>query len=168
MTSTDWNSIREALLEAIRNPPRNPVKPASLLAGYSGAPLIKKLGIRPDISLGLIRAPNGFEASLHPLPSGVKIIRKSRFERDLTIWFVKSGKEMKDGLILALTASGKGRLWIAWPKKGSGIKSDLTQQSVRDAGLAAGWVDYKICSVDAVWSALLFTKRKKPKTEGKS
>jgi hypothetical protein len=67
---------------------------------------------------------------------------------------------MKEGLIRVLTASGKGRLWIAWPKKESGIKSELTQQKVRNAGLATGWVDYKICSINTIWSALLFTKRK--------
>jgi hypothetical protein len=164
--AADWDSIGKALLQALRNPPRDPVKPASVLAGYAGAPLVKKLGIRPGSTLSLIGAPDGFEASLNPLPNGVKIIRKSGLERDLTIWFVGSEKEMKDGLIMVLAASGKGRLWIAWPKKGSGLRSELTQQKVRNAGLAAGWVDYKICSINAVWSGLLFTKRKPKKMGG--
>jgi hypothetical protein len=167
MKDADWNSIGETLADAILNPPRNPVKPASLFAGYSGAPIVKKLGIRPDSIIGFIGAPERFEASLKPLPNGAKIVRKPGTGRDLTLWFVRSGKEMRDGLGHALTVSEKGRLWIAWPKKGSGILSDLTQQAVRDAGLAAGWVDYKICSIDEVWSALLFTKRNPPKTEGK-
>ena len=161
MAASTWDTVGEALKRAIRNPPRDPVRPPSLLAGYAGAPLVKKLGIRPDSVVGFIDAPNGFEASLGPLPDGVKITRKPGSERDLTIWFVRSRKELRDGLKRVLTASGEGRLWIAWPKKGSKEESDLTQQLVRDEGLAAGWVDYKICSVDKVWSALLFTRRKR-------
>jgi len=165
--TADWDSVGEALKRAIRNPPLDPVKPGSLLAGYADAPLLKKLGIRPGSAIGFIDAPEGFEAGLGPLPGGVRIIRTPGPGRDLTIWFVRSGKEMKNGLKAALAASGEGRLWIAWPKKGSGRQSDLTQQEVRNAGLASGWVDYRICSIDPVWSALLFTKRK-PSAKGRN
>jgi hypothetical protein len=166
LTAATWDSVGEALKRAIQNPPRDPVKPQSLLAGYADAPLVKKLDIRPDSAVGFIDAPDGFEASFGQLPQGVKIIRKPGPERDLTLWFVRSGKELKNGLKRALAASGEGRLWIAWPKKGKKEASDLTQQMVRDEGLAAGWVDYKICSIDAVWSALLFTRRKPQKKGG--
>ncbi len=155
-----WDSIGEALKRSIQNPPRDPVKPRSLMAGYADAPLVKKLGIRPDSTVGLIHAPGGFETSLGRLPRGVKILRNPGLGRDLTLWFVRSQKEMKSGLNRVLAASGEGRLWIAWPKKGKKEASDLTQQTVRNGGLSAGWVDYKICAIDPVWSALLFTKRK--------
>jgi hypothetical protein len=168
MTAATWTAIGGALRRAIRNPPRDPLKTSSLLAGYAGAPLVKKLGIRPDTAVGLIDAPDGFEAALGPLPRGVRIFRKPGSERNMTLWFVSSGMELKKGLKRALAASGEGRLWIAWPKKGSGKAGDLTQQRVRSEGLAAGWVDYKICAIDPVWSALLFTRRKQSMKKGKA
>ena len=91
MTASTWDEVGEALKRAIQNPPWDPVKPRSLLAGYADAPLVKKLGIRPDSTVGFIDAPAGFETSLGRLPDGVKIIRKPGPERDLTLWFVRSG-----------------------------------------------------------------------------
>ena len=85
MTAATWDAIGDALSRAILNPPRDPMKPRSMLAGYADAPIVKKLGIRPDSVIGFIDAPDGFEASLVPLPAGVRIIRKSKLERDLTL-----------------------------------------------------------------------------------
>jgi hypothetical protein len=79
----------------------------------------------------------------------------------LTIWFTKSRKELKANIGKMAVTIGEGKLWIAWPKKGASLASDLTQQDVREAGLAVGLVDYKICTIDETWSGLLFTRRKK-------
>ena len=80
---------------------------------------------------------------------------------DLTLWFVKSTEELNDIIQRMCNQVGKRGLWIAWPKKASRIESDLTQQIVRNTGLNAGLVDYKVCSIDSTWSGLLFTHRKK-------
>ena len=79
---------------------------------------------------------------------------------DVVLWFVRSRRELEGGVGRMGERLGDGRLWIIWPKKASGVVTDVTQQLVREAGLAAGLVDYKVCSVDATWSGLLFVRRK--------
>jgi hypothetical protein len=157
---THWNRIGESLVHAMDHPPKTPVKPRSLFEGYSGAPLSKKLGIKPHSSVVLIDAPPDFETTLGSLPEGAMVRRTQRGRRDLTLWFVKSKARLENRLGQIAVQADPGGLWIVWSKKGSGEDSDLTQQTVREAGLAAGWVDYKICSIDAVWSGLLFTRRR--------
>ena len=156
---TTWSSISKPLKQAIGHPPTEPVIPLSRLAGYSGAPLVKKLGIKADSIVVLIDAPQDFEKSLGKLPEGVRLTRKNSGLRDITIWFVKLTKDL-DGHIKEIAKKAeKGCLWIVWPKKTSGVLSDLTQNRVRKVGLASGLVDFKICSVDQTWSGLLFAKR---------
>ncbi len=159
---TAWGRIRSGLKRAIARPPKDPVVPQSVLAGYSGTPLLKKLGIKPDSTLALVSAPRDFERTLGKLPSGVTVKRQARGRPDLTLWFVTSQKDLDRKLpsILPLTAEG-GALWIVWPKKSSGVPSDLTQAAVRGAGLASGLVDFKVCAVDETWSGLKFVRRKK-------
>lgn len=155
---TTWKSIPSALRWALAHPPLDPVVPRSSLEGYSGTPLVKKLGIKPDSTLGLIDAPDRFEHQLEGIPAGVKIIRQGGNNLDLALWFVTSANDLQSRIrsVAGLTQ----KIWIVWPKKISGVRTDLTQQFVRDAGLAVGLVDYKVCSIDSVWSGLLFTWRK--------
>jgi len=159
---TTWRDIRRGLERAIANPPNDPVVPESVLAGYSGTPLPKKLGIKPGSTLILMAAPKGFERTLGPLPENVTVKREARGRPDLTLWFVtsKQGLSRRLSRILPLTEQG-GALWIIWPKKASGRGSDLTQAEVRRLGLAAGLVDFKVCAVDQTWSGLKFVRRKK-------
>jgi hypothetical protein len=82
-----------------------------------------------------------------------------RREADLILWFVRTAADLHGGIQKLLARSGTAPIWIAWAKKASGAPTDLSQVIVRAAGLEAGLVDYKICSVDATWSALLFKKR---------
>jgi hypothetical protein len=156
---TTWGRIRSSLKRAIAHPPEDPVKPESLLAGYSGTPLGKKLGIKPNMVVGLADAPKGFEATLGRLPEGVKIRRLGRGGADLILWFNRSREDLQSGLPRIMAALGPGGVWIAWPKQTSGTKTDLTQNLVRRTGLDAGLVDYKICAIDATWSGLKFTRR---------
>ena len=79
---------------------------------------------------------------------------------DVALWFVRSRAELEGEVGRIGADLGGGRLWIIWPKKASGVLADVTQQLVREAGLGAGMVDYKVCSVDATWSGLLFARRK--------
>lgn len=158
---TSWDRILEALEKAIAHPPQKPVVPSSALAGYAGAPLPKKLGIKTDAVVYLIDAPEDFENSIGDLPEGVTFARNVPKQNDLAVWFVRSQGELAGRIDRVKKVIGKGGLWIAWPKKSSGIKSDLTQQSVRERGLAAGLVDYKVCSIDETWSGLKFRVRSK-------
>ena len=157
---TSWEAIGESLPHALAHPPENPVRPSSLLEGYSRTPLVQKLGIRRNTIMVLVDAPAGFESVIGRLPEGAQITRRFRSRRDLTLWFVRSRSRLKEKLHRVAAGAAVGRLWIAWPKKSSGEASDLTQQGIRDQGLAAGWVDHKICSIDKTWAALLFSRRK--------
>ena len=129
-------------------------------AGYSGTPLPKKLGIKPDARVALIGAPPGFEATLGALPEGAKVRRGARGAADLTLWFVRSKKELLAGIRgHAPRAAGSG-LWICWAKKTSKLTGDVGEADVRNTALAAGIVDFKICAVDHDWSGLRFAARK--------
>lgn len=158
---TTWSRIRGSLKRAIGSPPAKPVVTESALAGYSGTPLAKKLGIKPDFTVILVGAPQDFEKTVSgDLPEGVKFRRQARGRCDLIIWFCKSQKELKTRVKALGELSGAGGLWIAWPKQTSGIRTDLTQTTVRARGLAVGLVDYKIAAIDATWSGLRFARRK--------
>lgn len=157
---TTWSRIRGSLKQAIAKPPANPVVPESNLAGYSGTPLPKKLGIKPNSTVALIGAPKGFEQTLTELPEGVKIKKQANGQCDLIIWFVRMRAELYDRIKQMGELAGNNGLWIAWPKQASGLASDLTQNVVRETGLASGLVDYKVCAIDATWSGLKFTRRR--------
>lgn len=156
---TTWDRIRVALGQAIAQPPKTPVVPSSTMAGYEGAPLPKKLGIQPNAVISLIDAPDGFENSIAGLPAGVSFVRNKPKRSDLAIWFVRSQKDLEHNINGVKGQVGKGGLWIAWPKKASGVLSDLTQASVRKIGLDSGLVDYKVCAIDKTWSGLKFALR---------
>ena len=153
-----WRSIASALERAIATPLADPVVPRSVMAGYSGVPLPKKLGIKPGMAVCLLGAPKGFEATLGVLPEGASLRRGPVAGAGLVLWFVKSVRELERGL--ARHSRLDVPLWIIWPKKASGLASDLTQNAVRAAGLGAGLVDYKVCAVDETWSGLLFRRRR--------
>jgi hypothetical protein len=157
---TSWSRIRSSLKHAIAHPPAAPVVPGSLMAGYAGKPLPKKLGIKANSVVALVAAPEGFEQTLGALPEGVVLRRQARGRPDVTLWFTKSRKDLQRRIERMGAFAGQGGLWIIWPKKSSGIASDLSQAVVREVGLAAGLVDYKICAIDETWSGLLFTRRK--------
>lgn len=157
---TTWSSVGKALKSVFTHPPKDPVVPRSRMDGYSGAPLVKKLGIKVNSTVVLINAPKDFERTIGDLPEGATLQRGNRGSRDLTIWFIKSAKELDNHIEKIASMVEKGGLWIAWPKKNSGVATDITQNHVRKIGLDSGLVDYKICSIDEIWSGLLFTKRK--------
>jgi hypothetical protein len=129
-------------------------------AGYSGTPLVRKLGIKPGARLGLIGAPDGFEALLEGLPDGVAVRRSARGRLDVIVAFVTDASALArrfDALRGALEPDGG--LWVAWPKRSSGVATDLNEHVVRELGLAAGLVDNKVCAIDATWSGLRFVYR---------
>ena len=138
----------------------DPVVPRSIFEPYSGTPLLKKLGIKPNSSIALLDVPDGFSKSLGPLPEGAKLLDKPSRDCNPTIWFVRSSKELNRRIKKIAANLNDGLIWVAWPKKTSAIATDLSQVSVRGAGLASGLVDFKVCAIDATWSGLLFKRRK--------
>jgi CheY-like chemotaxis protein len=157
---TTWRGIRGALKRAVAWPPADPVTPRSVMAGYSGAPLMKKLGIKPGWTVALVDAPEGIEEILGELPEEVTLRRGARGRCDLALYFPESRADLERRIARLGALPGQGGLWVVWPKKSSGVASDLTQPIVRKIGLAAGLVDYKVCSVDATWTGLRFARRR--------
>jgi hypothetical protein len=130
------------------------------VAGYSGTPLPKKLGIKPDCRLALVNAPDDFAQALGELPPGVTPRAMGRGTYDVIVLFAASARELARALPAALPRlDPSGGLWVAWPKKSSGIRTDLTDNEVRGRGLATGLVDNKVCAIDDTWSGLRFVVR---------
>jgi CheY-like chemotaxis protein len=159
---TSWSRIRSTLERAISKPPAEPVVPSSVFAGYAGTPLPRKLGIKSDSVVALVGAPQDFERTLGDLPDGITLRRRTQGRIDLLLWFVTRRRDL-DARIARMAEIVRTRgtgLWIAWPKRASGTRSDLTQAIVRRTGLDTGLVDFKVCAIDATWSGLRFTARK--------
>ena len=155
-----WRWRCEPAKAAIAKPPSSPVVPSSNLAGYSGTPLPKKLGIKPKAVVALVGAPKDFDKTLGELPEGVKLKKQASATCDLIIWFVRMRAELYDRIKEMSELTGAGGIWIAWPKQASSVASDMNQNVVRETGLASGLVDYKVCAIDATWSGLKFAQRK--------
>lgn len=130
------------------------------MAGYSGTPLAKKLGLKPDTSVALLGAPKGFERVLAPVPPGVRFTTRAAGAPALIVWFVTSRQQIDRRLpdVVRLVGEGVG-LWMAWPKQSSGVATDLREDAIRNAGLAHGLVDYKVCAINETWSGLKFARR---------
>ena len=131
------------------------------MAGYSATPLVKKLGFKEGFRVGFVNPPRGFQKELALLPSDVSIsVGTMTKPLDLIILFADSQKALKKEFsVLAQKLSENGMLWVAWPKKSSGVRSGLSDNNVRDIGLDAGLVDVKVCAVNDVWSGLKFVYR---------
>jgi len=131
-------------------------------AGYSGTPLPKKLGIKPGSVVALLGAPRGFaKRTLGPLPEGVRLRSDTRAAFHVGVLFARSRAELARRFPAALQAMGEPcALWLAWPKQASGVATDLDGNRVRELGLQAGLVDYKVAAIDATWSGLCFARRK--------
>lgn len=128
-------------------------------AGYSGTPLIQKLGIKPSSRVAFIGAPADFAKTLGALPEGVKPLASIGNSKDLDfiIYFTKSRVQLEKTLpTLGNAIQPAGMIWVAWPKKSSNVVTDLDENIIRDTGLALDLVDVKVCAIDATWSGLKF------------
>jgi hypothetical protein len=135
-------------------------------AGYSGTPLVRKLGIKPGSRLALVDAPDGFDRTLGELPAGVGVSRAARGPADVIVAFFAERARLEQRLpALREALEPAGGLWIAWPKRSSGVATDLTENVVRELGLAAALVDNKVCAIDAVWSGLRLVYRLRDRPE---
>ncbi len=131
------------------------------MAGYSDTPLVKKLGIKAGFNLAFVNSPEEFFDEL-TLPQDVNVNSRSTKPLDFVLLFVKCEAELKKRFVqYARRLAPQGMIWIAWPKKSSGVTTDLSFTNVQAIGLATGLVDVKICAVNEVWSGLKFVIRLK-------
>ena len=132
------------------------------MAGYSGKPLVQKLGIKDGWAIAILNAPTGYDRILGKLPRQVMRQATALGPLDFIQFFTKEKQELERRFAeLARALAPAGMLWISWPKKASGVATDLTEDVIRAIGLAHGLVDVKVAAVDEVWSGLKFVRRVK-------
>ena len=132
------------------------------MPGYSGTPLPKKLGIKPGFRVSISGMPADVRAELKDALEQCKVIRGSFIGKiDFMMSFAKSKEDLEDLDFISSFLTPAGMLWVSWPKKTSGVATDLNENIVRDIGLATGLVDVKVCAITDVWSGLKFVRRLK-------
>jgi hypothetical protein len=130
-------------------------------AGYSGTPLVRKLGLRAGWRVAVLGGPPQLAVLLGDLPDGLKIVRRLGTELDAVWLFVVARRELERRLPEVLERlPADGTLWISWPKRSSGVPSDVTENVLREVVLPTGWVDVKVAAIDETWSGLRFALRR--------
>jgi hypothetical protein len=130
------------------------------MAGYSDRRLVDKLGIKPGTRIAILNAPRGYRATLGTLPPGVVVASAPRGTFPFIQFFTRSRSLLQTKLDMLLRAlEPDGALWISWPKKASGVATDMTEDAVREIALPVGLVDIKVAAVDDVWSGLKLVRR---------
>ena len=155
-----WSEAPKALASLLKHPP--PVPVVAPPRDFSSTPLPKKLGIGDSMQVALIAAPEGFEELLGKLQESTSLVTRITAKTGLALCFIRSLGDLAAMLdLLTLRLPKQASVWIAHPKRTSKYPIDFNQNHVRDAALAAGFVDYKVCSIDSDWSALKFAHRKR-------
>jgi hypothetical protein len=169
-----WTHLAEDLERAFSRPARKAVPaleaaarkatmvPETPVPALSGKALPAKLGIKPNSSVTILGAPTGFEDELEPLPAGVTLRRQLGQDSDVTLWFIRSRRELSQNIALRAQRLGAGHLWLIWPKKASGQSGELSEDVIRDLALVEGLVDIKVAVIDDTWSGLLLSQQGKP------
>ena len=131
------------------------------MPGYSGTPLVKKLGIREGIELHLSGAPENYLDLVAPLPEGVKVARRLSAKTSIVHHFTTEAAELGRALAeYRKKLAPQATVWVSWPKKSSKVPTDITEDTIRALALPLGWVDVKVCAVTDVWSGLKLVVRK--------
>lgn len=129
-------------------------------SGYSGTPLPKKLGIKGGHRVAYLNAPDDFEELMWPMPDGVDVARRASGTKDVLVLFATRERDLRKRFPAAKRAlASDGGLWIAYPKKTSGVATDIDFGVAQGVGLEAGLVDNKSCAIDDVWSGVRFVYR---------
>jgi hypothetical protein len=154
---TDWKKAPAAIKKFLRQPPSNPIQPPAYMDQFAGSSLIKKLGFKAGMKVAMLGAPDGFEEQFEGIEFTGRISRATQ----LALWFVRSRQELESevGFMSARLPEGCS-IWIVHPKQSSTLRPDFNQNDVRNAALAVGLVDYKVCAVDSQRSGLKFTRKK--------
>lgn len=131
------------------------------MAGYSGTPLVKKLGIKAGSEILLVGAPEGYLKLLEPLPDAVNFVSRLSGSTDIVHVFSARKAELETALsAFRRNMKPSAMLWVSWPKKSAKVPTDITEDTVREVALPMGFVDIKVCAVDDVWSGLKLVIRK--------
>ncbi|MDX6683474.1 MAG: hypothetical protein QOG94_3513 [Solirubrobacteraceae bacterium] len=134
-------------------------------AGYSGTPLVRKLGFRPGMRAHFVAAPDDFGALLGELPEGVRVLARPAAPLDLVMLFVVSRAQLERRLPgLHAKLRQDGMVWVAWPKRAARVVTDMSENVVRDVALPRGFVDVKVCAIDETWSGLKLVIRRELRT----
>ena len=140
---------------------------AAANVGYSGTPLVQKLGIKEGSRVFLASAPVDYCTLIEPIPRGVTFQARVNGSTDLAHIFVTREEDLRKHLTkLRATLSSEAAVWVSWPKKTSGVSTTVTEHTIRDIGLPMGFVDVKVCAVNEVWSGLKLVVRKALRQEG--
>jgi hypothetical protein len=136
-------------------------EPISAGTSPYGTPLVTKLGFKAGMRVAILGAPAGFDDTLGPLPGGVAVARRLGGSKDMVIVFVTERAALARRLdALRAAIAPDGMVWVAWPKRASGVRTDVTEDVVREVVLPTGLVDVKVCAIDATWSGLKVVIRK--------
>lgn len=131
------------------------------MAGYSGTPLAKKLGIKEGSRLFVSGAPRNYLQLVAPLPEGVKLVPRVDANTDIVHIFSTERARLKSVLRDSLgKLKQDGSIWVSWPKRSSKVPTDITEDTIREIALPMGLVDIKVCAVDEIWSGLKLVLRK--------
>ncbi|MEZ4694780.1 MAG: hypothetical protein R2832_00040 [Rhodothermales bacterium] len=131
------------------------------MTGYSQTPLAKKLGIKPGFRVKTVNAPPDYAKLLDPLPGPVTLSPRLRADVDMVHLFTTRRAELESKLPSLIDEIRRdGMIWVSWPKKSSGVTTDITEDTIREVCLPLGLVDVKVCAVDSVWSGLKLVVRK--------
>jgi hypothetical protein len=157
---TAWQEAPKTLAALLKHPPSTPaIAPPR---DFSATPLLKKLGIGANMQVTLIAAPDGFKELLGDLPASTTLLTRISPKTNLVLCFIRSLEDLAATLdLLTLWLPKQASVWVVHPKRTSKHHVDFNQNHVRDAALATGLVDYKVCSIDADWSALKFAHRRR-------
>ena len=138
-----------------------------MTAGYSGTPLAQKLGIKPGMILVAIDPPDNYRKLLEPIPSGVNFATRPVGKTKFVHLFVKQRRSLQTHLqLLRRKIAEDAAVWVSWPKKSSGVATDITEDVIRAVALPLGFVDIKVCAVDETWSGLkLMIRRENRKSK---
>jgi hypothetical protein len=135
------------------------------MAGYSGTPLAKKLGIKPGSRILPLHAPANYASLIAPLPENATLVSRVTARTDIVHLFSTQRKELSATLkTLREELTDEGAIWVSWPKKSAKVHTDITEDTIREVALPLGFVDIKVCAVDDVWSGLKLVVRRENRT----
>jgi len=164
---TDWKRAPRSIKAYLRQTPANPIQPPGYMGQVSGpdqgsaSTTIKKLGFKAGMKIAMMGAPDGFVEQLGELPENIEIGDRVSRQTGLALWFIRSRRELESEVdFISARLPENCSIWIVHPKQTSRFRGDFNQNDVRNAALAAGLVDYKVCSVDSDWSGLKFARKK--------
>jgi hypothetical protein len=155
-TYTTIKRVGAAIKKACAKPLKDPVRPPGIMERYSSRTLAEKLGIKAGSTVALMDPPRDYAAALGELPTDAELFEEPEEAQAITLWFVRDPNALQMGIRGMRTLATRTKLWIVW-RKGTG---ELTDKVVRELANGADLVDYKICAVNAQWSAMAFARRK--------